>query len=565
MKKLFMVFMLVALLAGTVFTGCQQTGKEQEEVDETRSQIYVGNPSDNGIGGEWLQSAKEKFEAKYAETRFEPDKMGVQVILVNVKDQVNFATTNYDVFFLENVRLFTEASQGNLLDISDIVTESLSSITNGAETGTIEDKLTPTNKKNLAAIGGKYYGLPHYETYEGLSFDRDVFEDYGLFFLEGGGFCDKDSFDEGEYIGEGTISVGPDGERGTLDDGLPSSYEEFKLLLDEMVRKEVVPFIWTGQHEVGYVSKLVNAFWAAYSGFDEMRLCLDFDSNATTPATKSRTVTGFNGTEPIIREDTITPENGYNVVSQAGKYYGLKMLELILSNSAYHSDLISETLSHIGAQEEYILSNLEQNPIAMLIDGSYWVNEAKDAFERSEKDYGRKAQNRRFSYMPLPNQVSGQVTEGNGKKTTLVADLNSFAVIPSKVAKDSVKLEIAKKFLQFCYTDEMLVDFTRVAGVFRGVNYEIPENVYNELNAYAQGIVDLRKKADVVSTYSKSDLYVNHQSLFDFTAGGMWFNGQKTGYTSPFTALDSGVTAEEFFLDTAMDNAAWLRTFPELA
>lgn len=122
-------------------------------------------------------------------------------------------------------------------------------------------------------------------------------------------------------------------------------------------------------------------------------------------------------------------------------------------------------LSHLGAQEEFIYSSLENDaPIAMLIDGSYWYNEAKDIFRRSENTYKEKAKDRNFAWMSLPTQYSGSVKEGEGKKNALLEILSSYSFINANIKDKPEIVKMAKMFLQYCYTEEALVDFSVTTG-----------------------------------------------------------------------------------------------------
>ncbi len=565
MKKLLVTLLATILLVGTVFgTGC---GKEIT-VDQTKTQLYV-YVRDGGIGFEWLNNMKYAFEAKYADVPFETGKKGVEVVVAHDKQNIDLSSTTHNVLFLENPPYNSDANSGKLLDISDIVEESLSTMTDGKETGSIADKLTAQQQAALTALDGNYYVLPHFETYDGITYDRDVFEEYGLYFLERESgdttsrFCDSDSFTDGVYDGEGVLSVGPDGVRGTIDDGLPSSYEEFALLLKQISKKPVIPFTWAGSEalESSYLTKLINGMWAAYQGYDEMQLCFTLNSNATTPATTSRTITSFVSGEPQIENKTITTDTGYYATAQVGKYYAYEMCSLVLSDESYkHQD--TNTYDNLSAQRKFIYSNLQNQPIAMLIEGSFWYNEASDAFASSIVDFKDRAKNRRFSFMQLPRQVSGQVAEGQGSKNTLIDNLCSFAMINAKVANDPVKLDLSKKFLQFCYTDDSLIDFTKTTGVYKGVNYTMPSNVVSELEPYQQDIVEMKENSDIVRAYGDNVIFVNNQSPFFMYTSSMWHSLLSDG--SHVTAKLQGankMTAEDFFKGSVWDATKWADTY----
>jgi len=551
---------LSAILLMSAFTGCKPDGLiDDKPIDKTKTQLYVFNYN-GGVGTEWLEQVKVDFEKKYANHHFADGKTGVQVHIEPSKNTDVSVNSIYSVIFTQGVRIFSDISQGKYLNITDIVTESLSELTDGAETGTIEDRLSPELKSTLTAVDGEYYCLPHYETYDGIFYDIDVFEEYGLYFLEGGGFCEAGAFDAGEYIGKGKLSVGPDGERNTSDDGMPSSYEEFFSLIDYMVKQKVVPFIWTGEYAVSYQYKILNGVWGSVAGRDQMLQNFNFDSNLTGKKVLSDVAYSFKDGEPVVEQAEVSLETGWQTSAQVGKYYGLKLLEKIVSNSSNYSSKITKVFSHLDAQEEFIYSNLENEPIAMLVEGSYWYNEAADALKRSENTYKDRAKNRRFAMMELPRIAKGQVSEGNGTKNTLCDMLESYAFISSKVKDDPEQLAVSKKFLQFAYTEEQLQKFTISTGTFRALNYYVSEKQLSGLDNYKKSIVELRQKSDVVRPLAHNDLFVNQQLDFMLEYGTEVYKAKIGGttYQDPLAAMkDSNISAESYFLGTIRSQSDW--------
>ena len=128
LKKFVAVIMAAVTALGTMslFSACgEQIG---EPIDETKTQLYIGN-YDGGVGTQWLYEAASRFEEKYKDTAFEPGtgKKGVEVRinpdktmfhgsnvllkLRSIKEQIVFTEqVDYDVF----------ASSGNLFTIKPI-------------------------------------------------------------------------------------------------------------------------------------------------------------------------------------------------------------------------------------------------------------------------------------------------------------------------------------------------------------------------------------------------------------------------------------------------------------
>lgn len=551
-RKSIIALVMAIVMMMSLLAGC---GKGGNKVDSTKTHLSV-LCYDGGIGSEWMKNAAKRFEEKYANVSFEEGKTGVVIDITNDKlDGKNGVTTTpYAIWFTESVNFNELIATNQIIDISDIVTGSLSEISDGAETGSIEDKLAPEFKESLTAVNGNYYCLPHYEVYTGLVYDVDLFDEYGYYFSANGGFT---------AVAE-EKTVGPDGVKGTKDDGLPSSYEELYTLMDQMVADGVVPFTWVGSAE-NYVNDLFAGLQVAYAGKDEFMLNVTFDSSATN--TQATIIESVEGNTPVEKKVTITDDNGYLMTQQAGRYYAFELMEKIMSNDSYHTKLDKST-SHLDTQEKFILSNLKagEKPIAMMIEGSYWYNEATEALRRSVNTYKEQAEGRRFGWMPLPVQYKGSVTEGNGRRNTVLETLNSVAFINAKFKDDPVICDLAKMFLQFCYTDESLVEFSVTTGLPKCVNYTIPEDKLALVDNYFQrDILDTKMNSDVVYPYSDNPIYVNDQNQFMFNQGspiwGATYNGRTS--TNYYTAFKSGVTAKDYFFASAMTQETWSSRYAE--
>ena len=555
MKRKAMITLVMAavmVVSSISFTGCGNGGGNAK--DKTKTHLSVLN-YDGGIGSEWLKNVAKRFEEKYAEVSFEEGKKGVVIDITNNKNDgtQGVTTTSFAVWFSESNVYNDLIASKQVVDITDIVTESLAEASDNAETGTIEDKLSEAHKEALTAIDGKYYCIPHYEVYTGLVYDVDLFERYGYYFSETGEFTN---------VAE-ERTVGPDGVRGTKDDGLPSSYEELYTLMDQMVADGVTPFTWVGQHE-NYVNDLFAGLQAAYAGKEELLLNVTFDSSASN--TKA-TLVEFEGDKAVEKKVDINSKNGYLMSQQAAKYYAYELLEKIMSNDSYHTKLDKST-SHLDTQEKYILSSLKagESPVAMMIEGTYWYNEATEALKRSANTYKEQAEGRRFGWMPLPVQYSGSVTEGNGRKNTVLETLNSFAFINARYKDDEVICNLAKKFLQFCYTDESLIDFSVTTGLPKGVNYTIPEEKMAEIDNYFQrDLLDTKMNSDVVYPYSANPIFINAQGNFMFQQGSEFWAAEIDGekFSNYYAANKVGITAKDYFLSAAIDQAKWEELYGE--
>lgn len=538
MKKIVCIVLSLLSVLG-ILCGCDGSwGGDGEKIDPNRTQLNVAS-FDGGVGTDWLYEIKDRFEAAFSEEVFEPGKKGVQIMIS--KGVTNYTSTmsssNYHVIFDEALSYYDLASSGMLLPITDIVRAT------GTDGKTIESKLSDRQRQALTALDGEYYALPHYEFYGGVVYDIDVFESKKLYFSNNpdvnGGFIVSD---------DDTRSAGPDGQPKTSDDGLPADYEQFFALCDYMVRKGVTPFIWTGKVN-DYLNYLLQALFLSYCRAEEALYNVTFDSGEGTTEIVSR----FENGQPVTERVGITPQTGYLLSRQAGKYYALSFLKTILSDSDYYyRDSLSGSLSHADAQEEFFCGYLENEPIGMLIDGSYWYNEAEisGAVERAVNDYGERAENRRFGWMPLPG-LSGAT------KPTLGDQADSFAVINANIADDEVLKKLAGEFLAYCYTDEMLQQFTLITGSAKAVSYELGDKK-SQLNSFESSLWDLRQSADVVFPVSSNPIYMYNQSKFSWNIGAnFWSTTAGGGYRQPVTALKREMTAQEYFEGMYVDENSW--------
>ena len=211
MKKTLCV--ILGLLMSLSVAACGKGPGLTEAIDPNRTQLYVFN-YDGGVGTEWLYEIKERFEAEYKDTCFEPgtNKMGVQIMIeankLSFYNDEKIKSSPNEVFFTENVGYTDMVSQGLLLDITDLVTADENGVS-------LEDRMTDKQKEALIALKGKYYALPHYDGYRGVSYDIDLFEEKGLYFAD-----EKDNGNNGFIISSSDKrSAGPDGKYGTNDDG----------------------------------------------------------------------------------------------------------------------------------------------------------------------------------------------------------------------------------------------------------------------------------------------------------------------------------------------------------
>ena len=552
-KGKFLAITLAGVACLGMLAGCGEkkraAGYDPDAEDESISQLYISNYQ-GGFGRAWLDETVERFEAKYKDYSFESGKKGVNVNIYSSKNGTagnslisSVLSSNYDVFFSQDTMLYKLVSADVAADITDIVTGSLSDITNGVETGSIADKFDPT-LKNFFDVNGKYYALPGYEAPKGIYYDVDLFDQKGLWMTKDGEFVKKTDVDAED------LSTGPDGQMNTYDDGLPNTFDDFFALCDYMVEDAgVTPFTWTGQF-IGYTTTTLAQLWADYEGKEQFYLNFSFDGTAKSLVNSmSGNGAPVNGTYADMMPATqITNENAYLLQRQAGKYVALDFAKRIISNSNYYSDkAFASTESHLLAQDTFLRSRVATNkPIAFLMEGVWWENEAAESGTfRELEEYGETRESRRFGWLPFPKASEDRVGQ---KRTIADTSENSTAFINAKLEGDEARLKMAKTFLQFCYTDNELQEFTVNTSTMRPVKYAMPQDKLERMSYFGQQVASTRNNSNIEMVYCFSDneIFINSNDKF-YLPDYSWKTSKWENAPLYVFKNNSNVTVKDFF------------------
>lgn len=500
MIKKLLVFLSLVLSAFALVSCDQYNTQETEEIDPNRTQLYVQNFK-GGFGVDWLYAVKKRFEEHYKDTEFTEGKKGVQIMISDAKvDGISLKTSNIgnsEVFFNESVYYYDFLSDDWLLDITDALTTPL---TEYGESESILDKMTD-EQIEYYNVEGKYYGIPHYAGYNGIIYDVNVFEENLLYF--------KDSTQSVFLVNEDDKrSKGPDGQYGTGDDGLPATYEEFFMLCDYMVELGITPFVWAGEYYNTYIEKVMNALCVDFEGLEQTMLNYTFRGKATNiinSVNDDGSYTYMYGEEGV----EITPKNGYLLWASEGKYKSLCFFDRVVKNSDYCTNLsYSPSLLYRDAQKDFLESTPKGKPIAMILEGCWWENEAKDDIKAISDYYGQQyaRENRKFAMMPLPKADESKI----GSKTTIIDTHYSLGFV--KAGIDSNKIELAKTFLRFCCTDKSLSEFTVYTNTVKALDFDLSNDDYNKLTYFGKSVYDLHNNSNIVYPYSNEPIYLDNQS-----------------------------------------------------
>ncbi|MBO7214682.1 MAG: hypothetical protein J6V66_04210 [Clostridia bacterium] len=279
-----------------------------------------------------------------------------------------------------------------------------------------------------------------------------------------------------EAFGEmGGLCVGPDGEAGTMDDGLPSSVIELLAFCDYIKSEEFecaanyyAPFALSGQYRDSYANSFLDGLYASLAGEQYQNSVLDFNSKGK----KVRVVTGYTTEnlypgidyikKPVVQEVTITPETGYYVTMMEDKFYCNAAL-MIIQKEKYFGYAESNYVSHTETQKNFLFGGYDdkshRDSCAFLIEGSFWSMEADRTGVESYAQLVQaddNAVNRRTEFASMPVNINEPVTEGNGDKNTLCAGLLGYTAINKKVEADPDKLAYCKLYIQFTRSEPLL-------------------------------------------------------------------------------------------------------------
>ncbi len=575
----------VAMSASFILTSCGGRVDTGVQKDESKTTLYI-TTRNAGIGVEWLQKIADEFEKKYANVSFEEGKLGAQII-----DEPDAAVggsadlsvqpgSQYSVIVNDCVSVATYTQQGMLADIKDVVKGTMDfdvvdadgNVISMGESKTLESKLFPQAQEYLGETGS-YYALPWTLSYPALPYNATLWEQKMLHFaddkedaiylLDEQNNLQLSNYTGQAYTGRGFIkskgqdkSPGPDGEYGTYDDGMPSTYEEFVYVLDYMVEeKGIAPFICFSGGNYEYSNKFYAAFACGYDSAEDMKAMFD---GYTVGENTVEIVTGWDGNNPIIEDIAIEQADGYKFSQRAGKYYALDLLKKTLAKDKYHNAKFGDP-SHAITQKYFIQSALEpgEQPIAMLLDGSFWYYEANTSLKVAENNYGSVDD---MKVLPIPRQLCGTVEENKGTVWALPSELNVFMYLNANILQNPVTEKLAKLFMRFAYTDDMLAYYTEITSLPVAVKYEIGDR-YNKLSAYGKDQWNIYQNViendALVFPFSTSETYKNNPTYYDLMSHkDMW---KSTGYGRAYVEFESvtPIPVKSWFTSSWLSKETW--------
>ncbi len=562
MKKFIGLFLsLILCFTALVSVGCREEGG----YDASKVQLFVAT-YEGGQGDQWLRDAAKVFEERHANDTFENGKVGVEVVVDPAKEYggdnlTGFASyDNVDVMFTNNSNLYNSlAKQGALLDLTEAVSTPLSEYN---ESKSILDKMDESYA-DWFNVDGKVYGIPWFVSSHVINYDVDLFEENNYYFAKSG---DTEKGKNTTFVIDDSEerSMGPDGEYGTYDDGLPATFDEFFTLCDKIAGDGNVPTLWTGQFQA-YMSNVLLCLYADIEGKDGLDAHFKFKGTADSLISNI----DANGNVSLQPATEINMANGYLTYQQAGRYYALNFLDRLFNTKngggkgVYfnENDCKSSSVSHTGAQDLFVYSgpDTSEDDIAMLFEGTWWFNESQGSRMDCAEKFDYEESSRRFGIMPFPKPNASYIGEG-------FTTYDSHApVVFARANMDDYKKDLAIDFIRFTTTDSRLAEFTKSTNLVRPYDYEISSTDLSNMPYYGQQNYMVSKNENSVNYLGLSR---NPIVLANPNMCGSTFWRTKGGKDTPSTLFFSSsyVTsknnAKEYFDDFAdYDQTYWVDSY----
>jgi hypothetical protein len=167
--------------------------------------------------------------------------------------------------------------------------------------------------------------------------------------------------------------------------------------------------------------------------------------------------------------------------------------------------------------------------------------------------------------MSLPGKEVGTITENNGRATTIADGFYNYFVVNNNIKDNPVKVDLATKFIQYCYEDASLQNSTMLSGMPCGLEYELTTAQYDSMETYKQSLWDIYtagvKNGTYLSPVGSSKVFYNNFNQFAITKDGTYYEAVIGGmkYTMPRSVfnLAKNNTAKDYFEGMKITQTQW--------
>jgi hypothetical protein len=230
-----------------------------------------------------------------------------------------------------------------------------------------------------------------------------------------------------------------------------------------------------------------------------------------------------------------------------GWYYSAEFIARLIQGNYYYAPSMYTTQDHHYTHYDFLHSRFDtanyDQPIAMMVEGTWWEEESELIFESMENNYinaGRKDRN--FGFLPLPKYDESEL----GEQTYF--DQN-MSVVFVNANCTPVEAAVAKKFIQYISMESNLQKFNTITGTGRDYKYELTDEQFNSLSAMGKEIYEGTKSQNIVYGFTTNYAYKYKQVGWEQQSliAGKYFQ-------YPSDAFRQGYSAKDFFLGTIEAN-----------
>ena len=594
MKRLSKILAVIICFVLTLScVACSTPGGSGGEDNSNRTvvKLYVGG---GGFGTKPYEEQAKRFREHTSGKSYEEGKMGAAVEVIPSSSATSITLNSgllaegYHIVggsaYEKSIK--TVADEGIVVNIDSIMRTPIP----GEGNTTIIDKI-PESQRWIYSVpnsakpdGREYYGFPGVQSYSGLTYNKDLFDEKGFYLAAPDateGVAPAISLILQKQVNfiavEASKSVGPDGVKGTEDDGLPSSLYELIALCEKIKATDgIAPFMMLGDNSYAfYINYLADAIYASLLGpknanainefkSDSMEVVVGFSNENLFPSG----ATGLK--KPITQTISIDESCGYYVTHSLEKYYTYAFFQL-MNDKEWYKDMGSK--SHTDTQYDFIFGKTGVNNSAragMLIECSYWYNESNKVGNFETFKMLNPGVNREIRWMSLPVNIETSVTGVDGTANTTYGSTEStkgenmvlcesgsgYTCINARYANDEVALEVIKDYLLFIFSDSELSKFS-VAGCYtRPVEYDVDPADYADATSYVKSYFELTKNATIAYACGGSGVGMNNTHRFGRSSNSGFFAGN-AAYSDPIRKIISSNGAEKCFTSKIIDYDTW--------
>lgn len=514
--------------------------------------IYINMPN-GGLGTKWAEDAGARFAELNKEKSYATGKKGVTVKAVTSEDSgtLNSAKTSniaiYDINGIYSVKAL--ANSGNIACIDDLVKDK-SEKRNGVPVS-IEDKMREQDRNMFKAADGKYYAVPGCEFYGGMGFDKGLFDKHGFYFAKSDAgavnFTSEILQKDFSFVGESQAAektCGPNGKAGDYDDGFPSSLTEMVALFEYMKSLDVTPIEYGGEN-THYSNFMLNAIMSsllgpekAYAMFNmgadkeggqEMEIVVGFENGPLFPGEPGIL-------KPVTKRVNVTEEQGYYASWAVEKYYAMAFMELCRKRNWFGPQSDNGIQSQKDEYQTFVFNGLNENKeLGLIIDGSFWYNEARisDTFESYDMFIAGRPDEEKlkkhFGWFPCPVTYDEQVTVDNGlgRGQTFYDIWSNVLVINKKFESNPEIFEAAKDFVAFLNTDAELSHYTKCVGINKAaLSYDLTPEDEATLDEYSTMLRQMVDEGNVIYFVGNNRTFEQNLAAFSISWNNAMFSVQ---------------------------------------